>query len=155
MKIHTCCRKGQGGHSVPWWVLPAQNPFSFLHIPALWVPFDEACLPDSQAMWSAQGWTHTHAHTHVYTHTPLGRSHAPGLTNEHFLPNDTSWVPESRAQNNLNLVPNPDFPLIEANIFSFIFKSVRILHWVYSYFQPNELWLTEEIGFVFFCSFFF
>ena len=93
-------------------------------------------------VWFVQGWTHTHTYTHTHTHihtmcvhtlvytyahihTPLGRSHAPGLTNQHFA-DETSWVPVFRAQNNLNAVLIPDFSVIEVNIFSLIFKSVCI-----------------------------
>ena len=140
MKIHILWRTGQGGHNIHRCVLMAQNAFSFLHLTAL-------CSFRNHASWTLKLYglcraghihTHTHTHTHIHTmcvhtlvytyahiHTPLGRSHAPGLTNQHFA-DETSWVPVFRAQNNLNAVLIPDFSVIEVNIFSLIFKSVCI-----------------------------
>lgn len=124
MKIYLLWRTGQEGHSGHRCVLLAQNAFSFLHLTVLWFPFQEPRLLGSQAVcFCRAGQKHTYGYIHKYTHPSLGRLHVPGPANQHF-PDAISWVPISRAQNNLNPVQILDLSVIEVNIFSFMFKSV-------------------------------
>ena len=76
----------------------------------------------SSCMFCAGLHIYTHMDTYTNIHIPLGRLHVPGPANQHF-PDDISWVPISRAQNNLNPVQILDLSVIEVNIFS-ICKSV-------------------------------
>lgn len=137
MKIHILCTTGQGGPNTHGYVSPSPDSFPLSSYCTLMSFRNHASRTLNLCGFGRAKHTHTyiHTHTHTYTcvytqvytytctHPPLGRSHAPGLKNQHF-PDDISLFSESTAQNNLDTVLTADFSVIDVNMLSFIFKSV-------------------------------